>query len=137
MKKIRRAVLVDDDEVTCYIHKYLIEYLSIADEIKVIPSAIEALEYIAENYVDASTQEQEVDLFLLELNLPIMNGFEFLDALRKLTHISRKRFVIVMVTSSANPKDKQKAALYQDVLHAYLIKPLQPKVLYKLITDLT
>lgn len=97
MNKQIKILLVDDDEIFLMLAKINIE--------KVIP---DATIYTAANGEEAMTflTNQEVDVIFLDLNMPIMDGWELLERLKNHDKVSQKIFV---VTSSIDPSDKKKA----------------------------
>ena len=125
MDKVRRVVLVDDNIIDCFLHRYYVKYLQVADEILVLHSARQALKYISDNYISDAIKQDGVDLILLDLVMPVNDGFSLLDEIRKLKELDRHKFKIIMVTVSVVPKDRLKAETYRDILKGYLIKPLE------------
>jgi CheY-like chemotaxis protein len=71
MKKLNCILLVEDDDTTNFYNQFLIENLSIADQVAVALNGQEALEYLEKaGHGDAVTP----DLILLDINMPVMNG---------------------------------------------------------------
>lgn len=79
-----------------------------------------------------NSNDTEKNIILLDINMPEMNGFEFLDALLKHKGINCEQFNIFILTSSLNNKDKEQATQYP-ILKGYLEKPLDISNLQKLI----
>ena len=125
MEKVRRVILIDDDEVTCFINKCILEELEVADHIECLYNGEQAIQYIKENYVGGTAQQVNPDLFFLDLNMPIMDGFEFLEEFKKLNDINKSRLKVIILSSSANQKDAKKIASHNDLVLCYLTKPLQ------------
>ena len=125
MEKIRRVILIDDDEVRCFINKYILEDLDIAEQIECLYNGEQALQYLKENYSSGTTQQNKPDLFFLDLNMPIMNGFEFLEEFKNLEILNKSRLKIIILTSSANLQDSRKIESFRDTVHCYLTKPLK------------
>ena len=71
------------------------------------------------------------DLILLDLNMPLMDGFQFLDEFEKLSSLAKKKCSIVMLTSSINPQDFNRSKKYTNV-KLYLNKPLSHESIMKL-----
>lgn len=95
--KIKKILLVDDDDIFLVLSTITIEKLFPEAEIFTVPHGEEALEFL---------EETEVDVMFLDLNMPILDGWEVLDELAKR---ERKRMAIFVVTSSIDPSDREKA----------------------------
>lgn len=134
MKKLRRILLVDDDEVTCYLNKVLLEGMEIAEQIECVHDGIEGLKYIQQHCSQTAVeQEASPDLIFLDINMPVMDGLEFLEALGELDNVDRSRLYIVMLTTSVNIKDIQRAASFGSNLHSYITKPLETKAVEQVL----
>ncbi len=96
-KKVEKILLVDDDEIFLVLGKITIEKLFPTAEIFTCPHGEDALEFLEDN---------EVDVMFLDLNMPILDGWEVLDELAKR---ERKKMAIFVVTSSIDPNDREKA----------------------------
>ncbi len=121
----KRIVLIDDDSTTNFLNKMIIQKAELVDEVMVFDEAEEALKYFQED------NTEHPSLILLDINMPVMNGWEFLQ---QYSHIEIKndRNSIVMLTSSIDPEDKQKAEEFEDVV-GYRSKPLSIEMLQKLV----
>ncbi|AHM59727.1 response regulator receiver protein [Flammeovirgaceae bacterium 311] len=125
MKKLRRILLIDDDDLTCFVNKLLLESMGVAHEVESITDPWLALKFILENYHRKPlTEKPGADLIFLDISMPGMDGFEILDDMDALG-IDRSRVFVVMLTTSINQHDRQKAAGYGDKLQGYLTKPLR------------
>lgn len=125
MEKVRKVLLVDDDEITCFINKSILEEMDVADHIECFFNGEQAINYIRENYSDFTKSEHKSDLLFLDLNMPVMNGFEFLEEFQKFDEIDKRKFTIVILSSSANLKDTKQLRSYKNLVHTQLTKPLQ------------
>ena len=123
MNTINKVLIIDDDETTCFLSKLFLENFLSTEEIECFQDAEEALELVKGAYLQNSFNESGPDLIFLDINMPGMDGFEFLEKVRKLEGIgeicSRR---VVMYTSSKHHKDLEKANRL-GVL-AYVQKPL-------------
>lgn len=136
MGKIGKVLLVDDDEITCYLNRNLIEKMVVAEMVESVNDGMQALQYIRGKYIGATNQANKKDLLLLDLNMPVMDGFEFLGELKKSDIYDKDRLVIVLLTSSQHKQDAENVALYSDIVHSYLIKPLQEENVKELVNSL-
>lgn len=120
MKKLESVLLVDDDEITNFINEQIIQDMSVAEEILVATNGKEGIE-VVENW--CQSQKTCPELIFLDINMPVMDGFEFLEAYQqKHSSTHRPKSVVVMLTSSNNPEDIEKTK--QSNIADYLIKPL-------------
>lgn len=118
--KINHILLIDDNEIDNYINNHIISQSRISEKITVKNSATIALEYlktIKNDYTDFP------ELIFLDISMPKMDGFEFLEEFVKVPDFSGKKCSVIMLTSSDNPVDRAKAMHY-DIVIDYLIKPL-------------
>ncbi len=116
-----RIMVVDDQEADQMLAKYAIRAYSPAIETIFAYDGVEALEVLA-------GLEHAPDVIFLDINMPRMNGFEFLDIY---STGSEEAPVVVMLTSSDQEKDRSKCAEYDNVT-GYEIKPISVEVLQKL-----
>lgn len=121
-----KYILIDDDPIINLVHKKVIIKNDLEAEVTDFISGKKALDYLKNN------NDTEKNIILLDINMPEMNGFEFLDALLKHKNINCDQFVIFILTSSLNIKDKERANKYP-ILKGYLEKPLNIANLQKLI----
>ena len=121
---IRKLVMIDDNHVDHVLTKYIIERTGLVGEIVSFLSAVEALRYFSE-------KPTNVDLILLDINMPQMDGFEFLEAVEKSLGNEFQYPVIVMLTTSLDPRDLERANQFSFV-RDYCHKPLSEEQLIRL-----
>lgn len=127
MKKINCVLLVDDDTINNFINERLLRKANITEEVKVALNGKEALDYLSSRSEDKGVPE----LILLDINMPVMDGFEFLDAFEKLDLKNKDNVVIVMLTTSTNPNDTQR--LIKSGVAGYINKPLTEQKLLDIL----
>jgi CheY-like chemotaxis protein len=121
-KKLNCVLLIDDDEPTNFLNQIIIESAGCAEQIKTAQSGEEALNYLTS--AKCSDQEQPgPDLIFLDINMPAMNGWEFLEKYRKLDDHYKGKVMIVMLTTSLFPEDKLRAKEMPEI-SAFENKPL-------------
>lgn len=108
--------IVDDDKMITLVHKKMILKSNFHADPMSFPNGKEALDYILHNNVSDKTY-----CILLDINMPVMNGWEFLDAIN--LHKIESRILVFMITSSVDNADKEKAKTYPDVID-FLEKPV-------------
>ena len=119
MNKIKCARLIDDDSINNFINERLLKKLNIADTIKVVLNGEEAIKYIHQT---CSAEQPCPELILLDINMPVMDGFEFLKEYKNLDFKNKKSIIIIMLTTSTNPNDTER--LNDSGASGYVNKPL-------------
>ncbi len=118
--KFKRILLVDDDQITNFLNETLLKDLNIADHISIANDGQEALDFVKMNCVNDKDVTNCTDIILLDLNMPVMDGFEFLEKYYELgldTPIS-----IILLTTSSNQRDVERAKIFD--IKGYINKPL-------------
>lgn len=133
MKKISCILLVDDNPADNQFHKIRITKAGVAEHIQIVTSGQAALDYIKKSgEPNQSASYPKPELILLDINMPGMNGFEFLEEYKKLDDALKSKVVIVMLTNSLNPDD-QKRAMETKEISEFQNKPLSVKTLQETI----
>jgi CheY-like chemotaxis protein len=118
MEKLKSIILIDDDALENLINKKLIENLGIAHNIKALMNGREGL-----NYLRILTQiNTPPEVIFLDINMPVMDGFEFLRAFHTLPLEFRQAIKVIVLTSSINDSDYKMAKRIG--CDGYLTKPL-------------
>jgi CheY-like chemotaxis protein len=124
MKKLKWIMLIADDSIVNRVNTIMINKTLSSCDIKVCFNGEEAFNYIKGLQ---SQKDQLPDLIMLDLNMPIMDGWGFLDSYPSLM-ANDSLIPIVILSSSPNPDDISKAKSYPYVLD-YHIKPLSQEML--------
>ncbi|HEY9184013.1 MAG TPA: response regulator [Salegentibacter sp.] len=110
-----KVLIIDDDDIVVFIEKKLMANNNISDCPLVFKRARPALDFIA-----AEDQKKEY-LILLDINMPGMDGWDFLNELNN--EPDKDRYHVIMVTSSVENRDKEKATKYS-MVKGFLEKPI-------------
>lgn len=115
--KLNCVLLVDDDEATNFINKMVLERSGIAHHIEVTWNGREALDYLTGQgkYESNKDNYPQPSIIFLDINMPRMDGWEFMEEYSKLEENQKGGVVIIMLTTSLNPDDKQKADSISDI----------------------
>jgi two-component system nitrate/nitrite response regulator NarL len=116
--RVHTAFLVDDSEVDLFIQKKFLELCSFAERIVTFTSPVKALEAL-----QAYSLNEGPSLIFLDLNMPLLNGFEFLEKINSGSNRVSDRIKVVILSSSNNPADRLKAKEFPNVI-SFLSKPL-------------
>jgi CheY-like chemotaxis protein len=120
---------VDDDEISNFINERKLRGSTIADRIDVCISGMRALQLLQE-VVDAGEAAPEV--ILLDINMPIMDGFGFLDEFIKLPHAFTEGIKVAMLTSSLEKEEIRRSYEYKNVVD-FINKPLSTDKIIALV----
>jgi CheY-like chemotaxis protein len=122
MSKFKDVFVIDDDKVFHFIIKKLFSKNNIDINPTFYLNGLEAIEEIKEKINNGITMP---DLILLDINMPIMDGWQFLDEFRKMkkTTVGGKT-IIYLVSSSNSISDLNKAKEYQEEVKDYFFKPM-------------
>jgi len=126
MARFDRACIIDDDHIYVYGAKRALLKTNFCNEVVVYSSGLEAL---AQLKLMQETHEKLPEIIFLDINMPILDGWQFLDEFLYLE--SSKKPIIYIVTSSENPVDIEKANQY-DMKKNYIVKPISVKKLTSL-----
>lgn len=125
MATYKSVMLVDDNEIDNIINEKIIEANSFAEQVLVFQTGQEALDYLRDNQDSA---EDLPEIVFLDINMPIMDGFQFLEDFEKFSDTVLDKCRIIMLSSSISPKDIDRAASSKYV-KKYLNKPLNARYL--------
>ena len=117
-------LLVEDDSITNFLNTIVLEKLGIAKSIIATLNGEEALHYLRENGCP--------DLILLDINMPVMNGLEFLKAFHKKDLKNKEKTKIIILSSSENLDDKAEINSYN---LPFMNKPLSGEKLLEIISN--
>ena len=124
-KKLNCILLIDDDEPTNFLHRMMLEQADCTRHIQIVQSGQDALDFLMhkgkyENAPDCP----HPDLIFLDINMPAMDGWEFLDRYRQLPSAQKAAIVMIMLTTSLNPDDHLRAREIPEV-SGFEHKPLK------------
>jgi two-component system, NarL family, nitrate/nitrite response regulator NarL len=124
---VQTVFLIDDSEVDLFVQRKFIELRQFADEIVTFSSPMHALEVLA------STPQNDIPgIVFLDLNMPGINGFEFLERAKVISSGIFESMKVVILTSSNSLADRERAQSFDNVI-GFIPKPLTVQGLDDLI----
>jgi CheY-like chemotaxis protein len=119
----RKVLLVDDDPTTNFLNRLVLEELRVAEQVVEKDNGLTALEYVKSNCInDNASRAGCPDLILLDINMPVMSGPEFLAELSKIEQADKIVTKVVVLSSSSLLKDQNLIGNFQVV--DFIQKPL-------------
>ncbi|MBO6830166.1 MULTISPECIES: response regulator [unclassified Flagellimonas] len=124
--------VVDDDDIYQFTIKVTLRSIPAVQSTSTFADGAEALEYIV---VHQNEEDKLPDIIFLDINMPVMDGFQFMEEFAELLPSLKKSIKVYMVSSSMDPKDIKKAKRFEEISD-YLIKPLNSKDIKEIIAKL-
>ena len=122
--QIMNLMVIDDDEIEHFLYERIIKRSNLFNESVFFNSAEEALAYLKR------PDRLDIRVILLDVNMPRMNGFEFLEAVTQEIGVESLGAAVIMLSSSLNPSDQSRASSYA-LVKGYLAKPISDEQLVK------
>lgn len=129
MTKFKVCCIIDDDPIFIYGTKRIMKEVDFSEKIIVYNNGQEGIEGLIEL---SDTQELLPEVIFLDLNMPIMNGWEFLEEFDKIPNPNLKKSIIYILSSSVDPRDLERVKNYKEV-NNYILKPITPNDLESII----
>jgi CheY-like chemotaxis protein len=133
VSKHKTIMLIDDNDIDNFINEKLVKAYYFAENVYVHTSTKSALEFLKN--IEVTLHEIPTDLIpshiLLDINMPILDGFHFLEEFDRFETGLKDKIKIVMLTTSLNPMDIEKSKNYKSVIK-FIHKPLTEEELSSL-----
>lgn len=123
-------MLIDDEGIDNFINEKMIKTFSFAENVLIHTSAKSALEFLKNVSLIDNAKDFYPEFIFVDLNMPMLDGFQFLDLLQK-SDYPEKHVKVFILTASLNPVDQEKAKEYNQVI-GFLQKPLSRETLLKI-----
>jgi len=129
MVKINRVCIIDDDPIFVYGTKRLMKEVNFSDTVIVYENGQDGIDGLKEM---TNNGENLPSIIFLDLNMPVMNGWEFLEDFAKIPNHKRENVTIDIISSSVDPRDLERIKSY-NVVNNYILKPLTPEDLQNVL----
>jgi len=132
MNSIKNLLLIDDDEIFTFMTKRIIEKTHLAEQIKIFENGKEAIDFL-----DKFAGKPEVlpEVIFLDLSMPVMDGWGFLEEYIDLKPRLGKKITLYIISSSVSPRDHERAKSYSEVSD-FIITPMTKEKFIDIIKNL-
>ena len=130
--KYKTVMLVDDNDIDNFVNRKTIEAIGFAEKIEAHINPETALEFL--QMLEKGGEQMKKDapqIIFLDINMPLMDGFEFVKKFEKLNEATKKNIRIILLSSSMNPADREHAKEFKSI-HSFVSKPLSREQLQKI-----
>lgn len=134
MRKLSGILLIDDDDTTNFLNQRLLNRMEVTDNIRTFENGKQAFDYLYNvsnnNYEENNSNYFKPELIFLDINMPVMDGFEMLELYERLNKEFRENIVMAVLTTSTHPQDTENAKMFAA---EYITKPLTPEKVHVLL----
>jgi len=131
MKRIRSTCIIDDDPIFIYGTKRIMKEVDFCDDILVFNNGQDAIQGLNEM---CTKGEDLPEVLFLDLNMPIMDGWDFLEDFVKILNHKNQDIIVYIISSSVDPRDLERIRDHK-VVSNYILKPLSPHDLENVLDD--
>ena len=131
VKKLPIIGLIDDDKIFHFILTSIIDENKLAESILSFFDGEKAIQYLTEN---KTNNEKIPDVLFLDINMPVMDGWMFIEEYARIKPDITKKVLVFMLSSSMNPIDIERAGKISEISN-YIIKPIKIEEVKKIFTD--
>lgn len=125
---INTVMVIDDDPDWLFVIKKMLQQVGVGKQYIIAHNGLEALQKLQ---TIAASGDKLPELIFLDIKMPVMNGFEFLEEVTKSTALDFSLMRVFVCSSSLHPRDKEKADLYP--IAGFISKPLTPQILKEIL----
>lgn len=133
MKKVKCILLIDDSDWDNAFNQLIIKEADVCDHIKIVKNGIEGLEYLKKSGDNVYTDlYPKPEVIFLDMNMPKMNGFEFLEQYQNLDKKIKAKLLVIMLGTPLTNDDNEKVQKYEEV-NEFEGKPLSVQKVKEII----
>lgn len=129
-QRFDKVLVIDDDENWCFIATKILQKAGIGQKILTHKNGLEAFKNLQKL---SDTGEPLPDLIFLDIKMPVMDGFEFLEAVNQSEKLALNGTKIFICSSSMHPRDKERSARFP--IAGFINKPFTPEVLADILSE--
>ena len=130
---LQKVICIDDDPIALLLSKLVISKANFASQIITLQNGQEAIEYLEKDETRADNKNSgQTLLILLDLNMPVMDGWEFLEQFSQKLYDEYKDAKIILLSSSIDPNDIRKSKNFEMVMD-FFPKPLTKEILQEIL----
>jgi CheY-like chemotaxis protein len=126
---LKVILLVDDDQATNHYHEIMLTDWGVAEKIYKVSNGREALDFLK------NQESEKPSLIMLDINMPVMNGFEFLEEYEQLNEHEKASYLVFMLTSSLHNRDIERAKGFKS-LNGYCEKPMAEDIIRDILSKI-
>lgn len=136
MYKFNNILLVDDDPSTSRFHQIVIDRLEITQKISFAKNGRDALDYLLStgDYKSNSDEFVQPEIIIIDLNMPVMNGFRFIELYTETENFKQYNPKIIVLSTSLIPEEKEKIEENRNI-YKFLNKPLTKDSISNLLNE--
>jgi len=127
LENIKTVCVIDDDKIYVYGLKKLISIKQLCPNLLEFPNGKEAIDFL----INPENHNALPDIIFLDINMPVMDGWDFMDQFVQIKSQLGKKITVYMVSSSINDDDINRAKNISDISD-YIVKPVSPAKLVEL-----
>ena len=134
--KFNNILLVDDDPSTSRFHQIVIDRLKVTKKISFAKNGKDALEYLLSKGIYESKSDEFVqpEIIIIDLNMPVMNGFRFIELYTETENYIKNKPQIIVLSTSLIPEEKEKIEGNKNIFK-FLNKPLTKEFIVDLLNE--
>lgn len=132
MKKINNFCIIDDDEIHKFTTSFMLKKTNLVNNIILFSNGLEAINFFKDEIINI---DNIPEIVFLDVNMPVMDGWEFLEEYQLIKPMLPKTVVIYMISSSVDERDVLKAKSISS-LSGFLVKPILSQNILQIIEEI-